>query len=253
MAISTDYSLPTFLERAKSVVLSMPVYTSGSSPAAPTAGTFTLYDSNKTVIVTGAITITASVATFSVTAAVLPVTVALSDAWMEEWQLTVDGVVETIRRDCYFCLRSLYNVVNEAMLIRRVSDLYNLKPSSMTNFQGFIDEAWASVQGRLLQDGRRPYLVMNSWALKDVALETTLAFIFSDLDTYMGDGRYQAKAAAHAAAADKAFTLLRLEYDESELNSRVSAVDSVAAVPVIYTNAPRNWGIFGRVGGWPYV
>lgn len=251
MALSTDFSLPTFLERAKTVTLSMPVYTTGASPTSPSSGTFTLYDGSKVVVVTGAVTVAASVATFTVTAAVLPITLSLSDAWQEEWEMTVDGVVETIRRDCYLCLRSLYNVVNEAMLLRRVTDLYNLKPASMANFQGFIDEAWASVQGRLLQDGRRPYLVMNSWALKDCALETTLAFIFSDLDTYMGDGRYQAKAAEHAAAADKAFTLLRLEYDESETNQRASAVDSVAAVPVIYTNTPR-WGAFGR-NGWPYV
>jgi len=248
MAISTDFSLPTFLERAKTAVLSMPVYTSGSTPAAPTAGTFTLYDGNKAVITTGAVTVTAGVATYTVTDAVLPSTVALSDAWQEEWVLTVDGVVETIRRDAYLCLRSLYNVVNEAMLLRRVTDLYQLKPASMTNFQGFIDEAWSTVQGRLLQDGRRPFLVMNSWALKDTTLDTTLAYIFDDLDTYMGDGRYQAKAKEHREAAERAFTTLRLEYDESQENQRATAVDSVAAVPVIYTNTPR-WGGLG--GGWP--
>lgn len=241
MPISTDYSLPTFLERAKTVVLTMPVYSGGSTPTEPSAGTFTLYDGSKAVITTGAVTITAGVATYTVTAGVLPSTIALSDAWQEEWALTVDGVVETIRRDCYLCLRSLYNVVNEAMLLRRVTDLYNLKPASMVNFQGFIDEAWSAVQGRLLQDGRRPFLVMNSWALKDTTLETTLAFIFDDLDTYMGDGRYQAKSTEHREAAERAFTTLRLEYDESQGNKRASAVDSVAAVPVIYTNTPR-WG-----------
>ena len=241
MPISTDYSLPTFLERAKTVVLTLPVYSGGSTPTEPSAGTFTLYDGSKAVITTGAVTITAGVATFTVTAAMLPDTLPLSDAWQEEWVLTVGGVVETIRRDCYLCLRSLYNVVNEAMLLRRVTDLYNLKPASMVNFQGFIDEAWSAVQGRLLQDGRRPFLVMNSWALKDTTLETTLAFIFADLDTYMGDGRYQAKATEHREAAERAFTTLRLEYDESQGNERASAVDSVAAIPVIYTNTPR-WG-----------
>ena len=250
MAISTDFSLPTFLERAKTAVLTMPVYAGGSTPTAPSAGTFTLYDGSKVVVATGAVTVTGNVATYTVAAASIPSTTSLSDAWQEEWVLTVDGVTETIRRDCYLCLRSLYNVVNEAMLLRRVTDLNNLKPASITNFQGYMDEAWASVQGRLLQDGRRPYLIMNSWALKDTTLETTLAFVFADLDTYMGDGRYQAKAAEHREAADRAFTMLRLEYDESQSNQRAGAVDSVAAVPVIYTNTPR-WGVLGGGVGWP--
>jgi hypothetical protein len=215
MAISTDFSLPTFLERAKTAALTMPVYAGGSTPTAPSAGTFTLYDGSKVVVVTGAVTVTGNVATYTVAAASIPSTTSLSDAWQEEWALTVDGVTETIRRDCYLCLRSLYNVVNEAMLLRRVTDLNNLKPASIVNFQGYMDEAWASVQGRLLHDGR-----------------------------------YQAKAAEHREAADRAFTMLRLEYDESQSNQRAGAVDSVAAVPVIYTNTPR-WGVLGGGVGWP--
>jgi len=244
MAISTDYSLPTFLERAKTQVLSMPVYTESATPVAPSAGTFNLYDAAKTLITTGAVTVTGGVATYTVTAAMLPATLSLSDAWQEEWVLTVNGVVETVRRDCYLCLRTLYNVVNEAMLLRRVTDLNNLRPSTLSSFQGFRDEAWASVNSRLLQDGRRPFLILNSWALKDVLLDTTLAYIFEDLDTYMGDGRYAARAKEHREAAERGFLSLRLEYDTSQSNKRSEADDSVAAVPVIYTNTPPG-GRFG--------
>lgn len=247
--ISTDYSLPSFIERAKTVTLSMAIYEDGPSPLAPASGTFTLYDQSKVVVVTGAVTITSSIATFQVTAAVLPTSTQLSAEWQEEWVLTLtDGRVETIRRDAYLCLRGLYNVVNEAMLLRRVSDLANLRHSSLASFQGYIDEAWSTVQGKLLQDGKRPYLVMNSWALKDVTLNYTLQYIFQDLETYMsGEGRYAKRAQEHGEAAEKAYTLLKLEYDLSQTNQRANADDSTAAVPVIYTNTPP-WGYRGGTG-----
>jgi hypothetical protein len=238
MSISTDFSLPTFYERDKSVTVSMPVFEFGAVPVTPTAGTFTLYDGSKVVVTTGAVTFVAGVATYRVLAAVLPVSVGLSDDWQEEWALTVGGDVETIRRDAYLCLRSFYNVVNEMMLLRRVSDLNNLRPSSMSSFQGYINEAFAAVQTRLLQSGKRPFLVMNAWALKGVTLATTLQYIFSDLDTYMGDGRYAAKTKEYAEEADKEFNSLKLEYDYSQTNQRANADDSAPATPVIYLNTP---------------
>ncbi len=84
---------------------------------------------------------------------------------------------------------------------------------------------------------------MNSWALKDLVLETTLQYIFEDLETYMGaEGRYATRAAEHKANAEKAYGTLKLEYDYAQTNQRAAADDSTAAVPVIYCNTPpRGW------------
>jgi hypothetical protein len=238
--ISTDFSLPSFIERAKTVTLSMAVYEDGPNPVAPVSGTFTLYNQSKVVVVTGAVTVTSSIATFQVTAAVIPTATLLSAEWQEEWVMTLaDGRVETIRRDAYLCLRGLYNPVNEAMLLRRVSDLQNLKHSSLTSFQGYIDEAWSTVEGMLLQDGKRPYLIMNSWALKEITLCYSLQYIFQDVETYMsGEGRYAKRAKEYSEAASAAYATLKLEYDFSETNQRASADDSTAAISILYLNTP---------------
>lgn len=250
-AVSTDFSLPTFLERAKAQTLSMPLYRDGLTPAAPTTGTFNLYDQSKVVVVTGAVTITSGIATYPVLAASIPVTTNLSNEWQEEWVLTLsDGEVCTIRRDCYLCLRSLYNVVNEAMLIRKQSDLGTLRPPNKTSFQGYIDEAWSDVQGHLLKDGKRPFLIMDPWCLKSLTLNRTLQYIMDDLEIYMGsEGRYAQLAKKYKEAADVALTELKLEYDLSQSNLRSAADDSAAAVPVIYTNTPpyNRW-----TAGWTY-
>lgn len=241
--LSTDFSTPSFYEREKTITVSMPVYENGPLPVAPSSGTFTLYNQSKEVVVTGAVTVTSSIATFSVTAVILVATLSLSDLWQEEWVLTMaDGTIQTIRKDAFLVLRSLYNVVNEAMLKRKVTDLASLKPSTIDSFQCYIDEAFSDIENKLIQAGKRPYLILNSYALKDLSLNTTLQYIFEDLETYMGDGRFSQRAESYKKNAERAWDSLKLEYDISENNQRASATSSDPVVSVIYTNAPPRWG-----------
>ena len=238
--LSTDFSLPTFYERAKALTVRMPLYEDGQSPVIPVSGTFTLYNASKVAVTTGSVTVgTNGIASFDVIAIVLPDTTPLSDKWLEEWVLTLqDGRVETIRRDAYVCLRMLYNVVSEVMLLRRVSDLNDLKPPNKSNFHGYIDEAWNDTNVAIIQQGKRPYLIMNSYALKNIVFNRTLQYIFEDLETYMGEGRYSKRATEYAKLADDAFDDLKMEYDTSESNSRLSSEASLPVISVIYTNTP---------------
>lgn len=249
--LSTDFSTPSFYERNKTITVSMPVYENGPSPVAPTSGTFSLYNQNKEVVVSGSATITNSIATYTVTSTVLASTLVLSDLWQEEWVLTMsDGSVETIRKDAFLVLRSLYNVVNEAMLKRKVTDLASLKPSTIDSFQGYINEAFSDIENKLIQAGKRPYLILNSYALKDVSLNTTLQYIFEDFETYMdSNGRFAQKAESYKKNAELAWDSLKLEYDVSETNKRASAEISEPVVSVIYTNAPPRWG-YGSNGSF---
>lgn len=239
--ISTDFSTPSFIEREKTITLEMPVYEDGPSPVSPISGTFNLYDQNKTIIVTGPVVITNNIATFTIQSTSLPSTLSLSDLWQEEWVLTMSSGVETIRRDAFLVLRSLYNVVNEAMLRRRVTDLASLKPSNIESFQGYIDEAFSDIQNKLIQAGKRPYLILNSYALKDVLVSTTLQYMFEDFETYMAEGRFSQRAEDYKKAAILAWDSLKLEYDDSENNKRGAATTSEPVVSVIYTNSPPNW------------
>ena len=244
---SVDSQLPSFYERECSSTVTLPVYAGGSSPAVATSGTFTLYDISKTTIVTGAVTFPGGVATFTVPAASLPATTALSAFWQEEWVLTFGTHVETFRRDAFLCLRLLHNVVTETMLVRRVSDLAAIRPPTITSYEPYIQEAWGIVQRTLLQDGRRPYLVMNDYAFADWACALTLELAFRDFATYTGEGRFSAECDKYRADADKAFDRLKLEYDTVEQNLRTAAASGQSAQPVIYTNyspatAYRAWG-----------
>lgn len=245
--ISPDFDTPRFLERAKAVTVTMPLYDEGTSVSPPSSGTYNLYDLSGEVIFTGAVTIPSSgvnagIATRALLVTDIPATLDLSESWLEEWVLTMpDGSVETIRRDVYFCLRTLYPVVNERMLARRVSDLQSLKAPSATSFAEQIREAWSVVETKLIQAGKRPYLITNAWALKGYHMALTLAYIFEDASTYMGDGgRYEERAKQFREEAEAAWDTLQLEYDDTQSGKRGDA--TVAAGPsVIYTNRPPAW------------
>jgi len=252
---SIDSQLPTFYMRNADNVVTLPVYVSGMAVTAPSSGTFTLYDQSKIAISTGAVTVTGGIATYTVPSASLPTTLSLSWWWQEEWTLTFgDGHVEIFRRDAYLCLRLLHPVVTEPMLVRRVADLQNLRPPTLTTWQTYIDEAWGTINRYLLQEGKRPYLAMNDYAFTEWHLAMTLGLIFRDLSTYMSDGRYKERADAYDKQAEDARDAIRLEYDMVEANQRVAASPSIPARPVVYGNfapamAYRRWSGPPR-GGW---
>lgn len=249
--LTADFSGPRFVERAKSITARMPLYDEGTSVSPPTSGTYSLYDANGAVILTGAITVPASgsfagIASYSILAAALPSTLTLSDRWLEEWALTMpDGSVETVRRDVYLCLRTLYPVVSEKMLEGRVRDLQSLKAQSAASFSTYIEEAWAEVESRLIQAGKRPFLITNAWALRSLHMELTLAYIFEDAAIYMADGgRYEARAKQAHEAAKQAWESLQLEYDDSQSGDR-GETTTAAGPAVIYTNRPPTWTTTG--------
>lgn len=234
---SVDTQLPSFYERTRSQTVTLPVYAAGMVPTVPTAGVFTLYDQSKTVVVTGATTVVDGVHQYAVPGASLPDTLSLSGFWQEEWVMTfADGHVETFRRDAYLCLRLLHPVVTEPMLVRRVADLQTLRPPTLPDFSTYISEAWGIIQRRLLQDGKRPYMIMNDYAFADWHVALTLELVFLDLSTYTGDGRFSERAMQYREDADKAYDKIRFEYDVAETNARASAAPSISAKPVLYTN-----------------
>lgn len=246
-----DSQLPAFIEREKTQTQTLPVQYAGVT-LAPVSGTYTLYDASKVVVKTGAIVVnSANEASFTLDDSDLPSTLTLSDRYQEHWVLTFAEpavTVETFRRNACLCLRLLSPVVTDSMIRRRVADLDKIIPTTIDSMAPYIDEAWGVLNRIILSDGKRPYLIMNEFALADWHLALTLQLFFEDMSTYMGEGRYSTRAAEYAASAVKLYEKLRLEYDTSENDTRATADTSVPMQPVLYGNfAPaRGWVPSGR-------
>ena len=207
--------MPYLLERGTDTTIEAPVYLSGAL-VAPSSGTVSVYDAGNVAIVdAAAVTITANVAEYTVTAATTngkP----LGDGWRVEWSLTMTA--------------GTINAVNEASCVRRIIrpmigdvDVYRrvpaLDPSSAsvivsdTNFQGYIDEANTEVQLRLISAGRRPWLIMSPASLRPVYLNLTLALIFEDLAARLANVDYMERAEHYREEYARAFKALNFSYD----------------------------------------
>jgi hypothetical protein len=238
--ISAVFSLPRFLERAKAVTVTLAL-TEGEYGVAVASGTYTLLDGDRTSIQTGTVTVTAvqGVVSFAVLAA--SVTVDPADDWQEEWALTFsDGRVDTFRRDVYVCRRLLHPTASEQHLQRRVSDILVIQPDPTAQFE----EAWDDTLEALIKSGKKPYLILNAWALRKTHVARTLSYIFRDAAAYVEEGgRYTTEQAAWLKEAETQFAEMRLEYDATENLERDNAETNHAGVPFAGTPlAGIDWG-----------
>lgn len=216
------------LEAGRTQTLTCPVYRNGAL-VAPSSGTITVYDaSNVAIVSAAAITVTASVATYSLASTLIPTTMVYGNGWRIEFALLMpDSVVHTFRRDGALVRRRLYPVVTDTDLFRLHSDLSAVRPSGASSYQDYLDEAWAQIDSRLAQNARRPWLIMEPSALRNVHLFGTLAIIFRDFMTGSGEGgRWEALASHYEQKYTTEWDALTFTYDDTnsgQANKRKAA------------------------------
>ena len=243
--LSTGLTLPAFLVRGDTTVLSMDPRAFGGV-LQPTAATISIYnDSGELVVEDAVVTITNDRLTFSVTPAMVPATLSLSDRWQIRWRVTFPGdAPQTIIQPAHLCRSQILPVISDYHLLRRHSDLNNLLPADKASWQEYLDDAWEDIQIRLLEQGRRPYLILSPYSLKGVHTAMTLARIFRDLSTYtQGQGKYAELAAHYEEDAEKLWGTIRFDFDHDE-DGFVSGADeqNMAGEPVVYLTAtPGYW------------
>lgn len=199
------FELPELIERARAQVLQCRVYRSGAL-VAPSSGTVTIYKADNSKLVdAAAVTVSGSIATYTIAAATIPASLAVEEGWIIEWALTMpDSVVHTFREDAALVRRRLYPVVTDADLFLRWKAL---DPSSSTvitsqsTYQDQLDAAWLDIQRRLIRQGNRPNLVLEPSALYETHLLLAGTMIYEDLASRLNE--------AYLAIADR----LRRQYE----------------------------------------
>ena len=223
------------IERGRQQALTCPTQRAGAT-ATPTSGTITIYRPDQTVLVTSAVTIPGGgIATYSLAAATTTAE-QLGEGWLVEWALVMpDSVTHTFRNDASVVRRSLYPVIADADLTLRHSDLPDLLASGTTSYQNYLDESFATIQNRLISQGRRPYLVIQPSALREAHLMLCLHMIFLDFSSSAGDGRWQALADHYMRAYTDAWAQLKFTYDETDEN-RVDPTSKKGASSTVWLN-----------------
>jgi hypothetical protein len=173
---------PTILEAGTDSVITCPVYRAGAL-VAPTSGTVDVYDETNTLIVSAAVVVVASIATYTVlataTAAKVP-----SEGWRFEWSLVLSPTrTKNFRTDGVLALHRLYPVIADVDLLQLHPELARLMPPTESNYQDVIDAVFGEAESRLVGAGRRPWLILSAHALRMYLLNGALSAVWRMLAT----------------------------------------------------------------------
>lgn len=235
---------PNYLERARTQVVKLPAYRDGALVAPTEAGsTFSLFDDSNTAIVDAQpVTVSGSIAAYTLTDTVLSADLDLADRWREEWVLQMPDGVRNVRRDAGLCLHMLYPTVTLEHLVAKHRTLTDILPKTDPYAQGYLDDAWITINNRIVGKGRRPYLIMEPWAVKELHTALTLSRIFYDASTSLqeGGGQYKRDGDRYKTDYNDAWAELSFAYD-SDQDGVDDGTDNVAAEPVVSLNCPPRW------------
>jgi hypothetical protein len=228
--------LPVLIEVGKDTVLTCPVYRDGALavPASATVAVIGPAGENYAP----AATVVGGVAE----ATLLGATTSGKEpggGWRVEWTLAgLAGASDEVvfRSSCYLVRYRLYPTVTDEDIARRVPALrttFEGRPTTAANYQGAIDEADTAIQRKLLENHRRPWLIVDPWALRECWLCLSLFFIYDALVGVTPDGDPYSERADHFYRAFEAsWSKAQVHLDWDEDGSAEEGKTTAAKAPV---------------------
>lgn len=206
-----------YIERARDTDLRLEVYDDGAL-AAPSSGTVTVYNaSNEKVVDGAAVSVVSDVATYTVGAAAVA-SESFGPGWRIEWSLVMpDTETHLYRQEASLVRVRLSLPISDLDLTERHSDLADHLPSGVSDFEDYLLVAWRDLLSRLEGLGRRPYLVMDSSALRPVLTFMALEVVCRDFAA-SGDpeNTWWALAEHYRERGREAWADLNFTYDEDD-------------------------------------
>ena len=102
-----------------------------------------------------------------------------------------------------------------------------------------LDDAWLSIEAKLVSMGRMPWLISSPQALREIHILSTLALLFGEFETRLNPA-YAQMAADYRAQLAQAWADVRLVYDPSDegapTSTRTAAIPSVWLMAHGFTN-----------------
>ena len=202
--ISTGWLGPDEIRRGASYVARFAPMRDGEA-VAMTAATVRVLDNTNAVVSSGSATVASNVATYTIPGAVTT-SVTPGTGWTVEWTATLTGVTPNpvLANPAEVVLRTVEPCIGWTQVLARHRDLDTRLATdddvetAESRAQDTLDGAWWTIKQMLRQKGRRPLLIVDSYALAEPHMLLTLARLFRDL----------------ATAPDSAEWLLADRYDE---------------------------------------
>jgi hypothetical protein len=190
------------------------------------------------------VTVTSSVATYPIAALTLPSTENLGEGWMVQWDLYLGAALtyRQFRVDAALIRTKLWPSASNIDLLDRHPELASQYPYGESSWDKVINSAWQSIELRLLESGRRPYLIMNPWGLRESLVLLSLARVFRSLSTFTpGTGKYVELATEYMKEYEKEWDRVKLTIDWSNEGYPDPADQGQAASPVVFLSNSPVW------------
>jgi hypothetical protein len=232
------------LERNKNQTTSIKVYRDNAL-VIPTEAKYTLINPTSKKVVDSAVASIADDGTVSYphTATQLPTSTQLGEGFIQEWWIKIEGYGHVFRRMTAVVLRRLYPVVSDIDLTAIYSDLEEVRPSSLTSYQKYIDDAWYQILRKIRNKGMGfEYLVMSADSFYEAHRHLSLYLIFRDFHSSLGqsNGRFLDLAQEHQRMFMSEFESINFIYDETHQNVPSDKDKRKSGKPVIYLNGPSH-------------
>jgi len=212
------------------------------------SGSYTLIKPDGTKLVdAAAVTIVDNVASYTHSAASLPDTLTLGEGYIQEWSLYINELVYVFRRTCSVVRRRLYPVVYDGDLTSVYSDLASLRPSTLSSYQPYIDDAWFTIIRRLrTEGGGLEYLVISPESMFEAHRHLTLYLIWRDFHSSLGqsNGRYLDLSQEHYKLYQDEWKRINFIYDYDHDGKADEPDMRTAKTPVVYLSNPGRFGRF---------
>ena len=184
-------------------------------------------------------------ATYDLLATTVPDTLSFSSTMLEIWTLSDGTDTVTVRNAGHLVRTILYPMVTDSDLASRHQRIQDIRPPTIPSFSSYINLAWEIINRDLIKKGRRPELILDSYALFDMHVFKTLELIFRDAITFIGDGRYDDLADKYMYSYKEEWETTLFIYDRDE-NDAISVGETEAASPSIWLGEPpprgSSWG-----------
>jgi hypothetical protein len=207
---------PVELVKGEPNTVACPLYFSGAMVVPTGPGSLDVVRPDGGVFLTLAAPLVGSVATAALGAPALA-SADLGERWQVRFRIPTAAGDVVASADAAVVLRRLLPVVTDLDLFAVMPALSPGNPNSITRhttFQGVIDEAWRRVRLRLIQAGRRPWLILSPGAIRQVHLLQTLVLIFEELAATGGEVNNE-RALRYSEQLAEEWGRVKLEYDET--------------------------------------
>lgn len=229
---------PQVLERGRAQVTNLSVYLAGSL-AAPSSGTYSLLSPLGTAIVDAAVvTITSSVATYTILAASLPSTLSMGEGYSERWALVMpDGTTRTFAREASLCLSQLSPSITGLDLLSEYPDLLEVLANINTDLDDWIDEGWYQFLGELSGLGEWPNVIVTKSATREPHRQRTLFLIYKFLFGKQANAlRYETLMDYHREQSNAAFSAMTYRTDRDQ-DGTVDSLNRAGSTTVVHRSA----------------